>query len=376
MALIAVSISVMPPFFSIFEIWACVLLFATVGFFLYRQQGSKGAEPQPLQAKKVEEIEELPEDTIQNHVSVFFGTQTGTAEGFAKALAEEAQSRYGDSVEFKVLDLEEYGADDDQYAAKLKRERIAFFAVATYGDGEPTDNAARFHKWLVDSSEDNDFKLKGMKFGVFGLGNRQYEHFNKVAVQIDEALEKYGGERLVQVGLGDDNDCIEDDFAAWKLKLWPALDEILGTGQTTPTATYTAAVAEYRLVTYEAGTEVHEESYEARKNGQGVFDVSHPCKAEVAVVKELHTALSDRSCTHFEFDIANTGITYETGDHVGVFVENSSEDVEEAARLLGVDRDMIFSLHVDAKAASNLPQPFPGPLTVDTALRQIGRAHV
>lgn len=54
---------------------------------------------------------------------------------------------------------------------KFKRERIVFFVVVIYGDGELIDNVVWFYKWLVDFSEDNDFKLKGMKFGVFGFGN-------------------------------------------------------------------------------------------------------------------------------------------------------------------------------------------------------------
>ena len=376
-------LSFMPPFYSVFEVWACLLLILTVGFLLWRQQGSRKVEEKTSLIRKVvvveDEEEEVLEDSSVKRVTVFFGTQTGTAEGFAKAIAEEAKSRYDGSAIFKVVDLEDYGSDDDQYEARLKKEGLVLFMVATYGDGEPTDNAARFYKWFIEACEEKNLGLRNLTFGVFGLGNRQYEHFNKVAKQIDEALNKHGGNRMVELGLGDDDQCIEDDFTAWKEKLWVELDGLLSTGDAppTPSTPYTAAVAEYRLVTYEEGTKVFEDSYAAKKNGQAVYDASHPCRSEVAVVKELHTPLSDRSCTHLEFDIANTGLSYETGDHVGVYVQNSDEDVQEAANLLGYPLETIFSLHVDAQegellrgTSGSLPPPFPGPLTLETALRR------
>jgi NADPH-ferrihemoprotein reductase len=51
-----------------------------------------------------------------------------------------------------------------------------------------------------------------------------------------------------------------------------------------------------------------------------------------------------------------------------VYINNSQEDVEEAAKLLGVPLDTIFSLHVLGAGCGSLPPPFPGPLTLNSAL--------
>jgi hypothetical protein len=55
----------------------------------------------------------------------------------------------------------------------------------------------------------------------------------------------------------------------------------------TPNAPYRAAVAEYRVVVYEPGTQVFVEDYAVKKNGQAVYDALHPCKSEVVFVKEF-----------------------------------------------------------------------------------------
>jgi hypothetical protein len=47
-----------------------------------------------------------------------------------------------------VLDLENYSASDC-----LAREKLVVLCIATYGDGEPTDNAADFFSWLSTEVE-------------------------------------------------------------------------------------------------------------------------------------------------------------------------------------------------------------------------------
>ncbi|KAL2893098.1 NADPH--cytochrome P450 reductase [Bienertia sinuspersici] len=315
----------MDPSSSIVVLTTSIAVIVGLVLILWRRSNDRSREnnivvaPKPL---KVEPEEDELEVAGKTKVTVFFGTQTGTAEGFAK---------------------DDYAADDDQYGEKLKKETIAFFMVATYGDGEPTDNAARFYKWFTEEHEREPW-LQQMTYGVFGLGNRQYEHFNKIGKVLDEQLAEQELDKILRD---------EDDA-------------------TTVTTPYTAAIHEYRVVVHGSADPIYENQYNNVPNGNASFDIHHPCRANVAMQKELHKPESDRSCIHLEFDIAGTGITYETGDHVGVYAENSDETVEEAGKLLGQPLDLLFSIHSDAEDGTSmggsLPPPFPGPCSLRFAL--------
>ena len=51
------------------------------------------------------------------------------------------------------------------------QHKAVIMVVATYGEGDPTDNAVEFYKWIHEDDREQDC-LKGMNFTVMGLGNR------------------------------------------------------------------------------------------------------------------------------------------------------------------------------------------------------------
>ena len=81
-------------------------------------------------------------------VRIFYGTQTGTAEKFAKDLSRKLSQRYSESVRFIPQDIEKYN-----HEAQVGAERFLIYLIATYGDGEPTDNTQAFHAWLEPKAD-------------------------------------------------------------------------------------------------------------------------------------------------------------------------------------------------------------------------------
>jgi NADPH-ferrihemoprotein reductase len=160
-------------------------------------------------------------------ILILFGSQTGTAEGFAQTLAKEGRT-HGFSTFSK--DLEKFNHEKELFLSndikkELKVPLRVIFIMATYGEGDPTDNAISFVNFL----KNKNFFLETKKsfnhifFTVFGLGNRQYEHFNATGRFVDQQFEKFGGKRMYPYGEGDDDGCIEEDFDEWKENLWKQL---------------------------------------------------------------------------------------------------------------------------------------------------------
>ena len=92
-------------------------------------------------------------------MTVLFGSNAGTCEALASALANTAS---GHGFRPQMIPLND--ATD-----KLPTDQPVLIVTASY-EGEPPDNAARFVEWLQGLNGD---ELKGVKYAVFGCGNRK-----------------------------------------------------------------------------------------------------------------------------------------------------------------------------------------------------------
>lgn len=346
----------------------CVLL--ALSILLRRRKGAASTSENPASGPSAEAASDDAPSFPAGPLVIFFGSQTGTAEGFAQQLANEGK-KYG--FDAKAYDLEDF---DESEMADTSR---ALFMMATYGEGEPTDNAAPFMKWA--QNEDGELAsdaLQGMQYAVFGLGNREYEHFNAVGKVTDSSLEKLGAARIFKLGLGDDDQALDDDFETWRNELWPELlqrfhpdakAQLEGAGDD--------SAMEIPAIPFEVTTMKGSGGDSTRSFAHSDINAStkHYFTAvttKVLVNRELRSPKDGGSTRHMELDIHDADISYQTADNLAVLPENDDASVRSLAESLGYDPDLEFKL--DAKDSSQ-KHLFPTPCTVHVALKSFCDIH-
>ncbi|KAI7895632.1 uncharacterized protein EV154DRAFT_494446 [Mucor mucedo] len=291
-------------------------------------------------------------------VIFFYGSQTGTAEDYASRLAKECSQKYG--VSAMVADIELY---DMSFLDQVPDDFLVFFVLATYGEGEPTDNAADFWDLITDESPqysngEEDKPLENLRYIAFGLGNKTYEHYNEVVRKVDNQLVAAGAKRIGERGEGDDDGSLEEDFLAWQEDMWPVFCEAMGVDENSAqSGPRQASYSVEELTEFDAEKVYNGELSEWLQEGaRVVYDAKRPYYAPVTS-KDLFKG-GDRHCLHIEIDISNTNLAYHTGDHVAIWPINNDVEVERLANVLGL-KDKLDTV----VCAASKQFPFPVPTT-------------
>ncbi|KAE9368872.1 putative NADPH-cytochrome P450 reductase [Stipitochalara longipes BDJ] len=258
---------------------------------------------------------------------IFWGSQSGTAEGFANRLVRDCRSRFG--LDALAADLSDY---DPESISNIPETKLAIFIISTYGEGDPSDNATHFLSWL-DTNKTVQFSK--LSYAAFGLGNKKYKFYNKVIDVVVEALDRSGAKSLMSVGKADDsNGTTEEDFTEWKQSLFTLFRGTLG--------------FEERPEQYEPTLKVVEDT------SLDIIDLhlGEPIKPKSTKKSSLQSSLihslpvtnarklletKERNCLHLEVDIHEfPELKYKTGDHLAVWPCNPASEVQLLVSALGL----------------------------------------
>lgn len=303
---------------------------------------------------------------------IFYGSQTGTAEDYASRLSKEGVSRFG--LKTMVVDLEDY---DLENLDAFPPDHVAFFVMATYGEGEPTDNAAEFYEFI--NSDDSSYSqgstpeekpLSSLHYVAFGLGNNTYEYYNSVIRKVNTSLTKLGATRIGLVGEGDDGaGTMEEDFLAWKEPMWSALKEQFHLRERE-----SVYVPSFEILEVAAKGINPNEIYLGEPNlshlkgtPSGPFGPTNPFLASISQSRELFTSKT-RNCLYMEMDLEGSNISYETGDHIAVWPVNADLAVDRFLRVFGLEDRRHTIVNIKARDATS-KVPFPTPSTYDAIVR-------
>lgn len=279
--------------------------------------GSRAKETRNI-AQKLEEA--------NKQIVVFWGSQSGTAEGFASRLARECHLRFG--LEAMAADLSDYDAET---IALIPQEKLAIFIISTFGEGDPSDNTAGLWDWINKS----DALTPLLRYVAFGLGNSNYKYYNKVIDIVDMALQKFGALRLMDVGRADDAEgATEEDFLAWKEELFTLFRTKLGFVERVTAYQPTLSVVEDESL--EPIDMHHGEPVQKLSNSKTAAACSPVTALPIKQSYELFTD-SKRNCLHMELDLSShPELHYKTGDHLAIWPSNPDCEVDCLLQALGL----------------------------------------
>jgi NADPH-ferrihemoprotein reductase len=338
-------------------------------------------------------------------ITVYYATQTGTAESFARELEREGVDHgfYVHVVDIEdVLHVSDLVKNRRTTTNDNKNEQsmtsTAIFLSATYGEGEAPDNATNFVNQikqitgiedlhhLTTQQESIEPSLKDLDFCVFGLGNKQYDHYNAMGKFLDTALEMLGASRITSLGLGNDDEDLEADFENWREnQLWPTLKKKYNV---VPSSSMPSVLKKNTLPDCPYEVIYHEQKDSLMPNFDLLPEQIHSSSRHyftafdcpVTLVRELRNKDDPGSTIHVEIDISlarhlgtspstanNSPLTYTTADNLAVLPVNESSVVEHVAKRLGYDLDAIFSVQASPNHEWH-GAPFPMPCTVRECL--------
>jgi cytochrome P450 / NADPH-cytochrome P450 reductase len=143
-------------------------------------------------------------------VLILYGSNSGSCEGFAHNIGEDAGKMGFDPITVASL---------DDYAGRLPTKLTATIIVTCSYEGKPADNARDFVSWVEQLHEGKE--LEGVKYFVFGCGHKDWvDTYQRIPRLIDEKLSLAGATRIFERGEANAAGDFVGDFDSWRERVW------------------------------------------------------------------------------------------------------------------------------------------------------------
>jgi sulfite reductase (NADPH) flavoprotein alpha-component len=246
----------------------------------------------------------------QASLGIVYGSQTGNARRIAEALARDAESA---GLAVRLLRADAYPVRE------LAAERLLYIVISTQGEGDPPDDARGFLEFLASRRAP---KLAQLKYAVLGLGDSSYPQFCAVGNAIDARLAELGATRLFERGEADVE--IETVARPWSEHALRHAREVLkttsGPAKVTPLRATPATPAWHR---------------------------ARPFAAPVLANQRISARDGSKDVRHIELSLEGSGLSYESGDALGIWATNPPRLVE--AMVAALDENPERDVSIDAE---------------------------
>ncbi|CAG8947109.1 unnamed protein product [Penicillium salamii] len=291
-------------------------------------------------------------------IVIFYGTQSGTSYELARALSREISRRF--SKPTLLADMSDY---DCKSIADIPSTKLALFIVSTYSEGDPPDNAMKYDEWLQTIAS-NDL-LKNLRFATLGLGNSNYKHYNRFAVKSHGILQKCGAQPIMDLVLADDAQGLtQETFLSWKTTLSEIFVQRLGIPEQPKPYEPVIRIKHGEII---GDNTTMYRPIDPQMKSKGADSTIYP--AAVTCIRNI-TPGSPRITLHIEIDISNQPkLKYSVGDHLAVWPENPSSEIDNLCGILGITKDELHRPLAIHSEDIDTPVPWPQPVSLQALFK-------
>ena len=184
----------------------------------------------------------------------------------------------------------------------IKNITHLLIVASTNGEGEAPDDAIALHEFLSSKKAPS---LEHLHYSVLALGDTSYEFFCQTGKDFDLYLDKLGAKRITpRVDCDVDYDA---DANTWSTTVIAQAKEMLESESATSNVVSLSNVV----------------------STESQYTKQSPYAAELLVSQKITGRDSAKDVRHIEIDLGESGLTYQPGDALGVWFDNSASLVEE-----------------------------------------------